>query len=72
MMEVVGLYLNSPENALVLSVDEKISIKGLGRKHFPELMRPGEPERVDHEYVRHQISFSSILGPQGRGYGTML
>lgn len=53
MVDIVGLYLNPPENALVLSVDEKTSIQALGRKHPPEPMRPGKPERIDHEYVRH-------------------
>jgi transposase len=53
MIDIVGLYLNPPENALVLSVDEKTSIQALGRKSPPEPMEPGKPERVDHEYVRH-------------------
>jgi len=53
MVDIVGLYLNPPENALVLSVDEKTSIQALGRKHPPVPMSPGKPERVDHEYVRH-------------------
>lgn len=53
MMDIVGLYLSPPENAVVLSVDEKTSIQALGRKHPPKPMEPGRPERVDHEYVRH-------------------
>lgn len=53
MVDIIGLYLNPPENALVLSVDEKTSIQALGRKHPPQPMKPGKPERVDHEYVRH-------------------
>lgn len=53
MVDIVGLYLNPPENALVLSVDEKTSIQALGRKHPPKPMEPEKPERVEHEYVRH-------------------
>jgi len=53
MMDVVGLYLDPPENALVVSVDEKTSIQALGRKYPSQPMRPGEPERIDHEYVRY-------------------
>jgi len=53
MMDIVGLHLDPPENALVLSVDEKTSIQALGRNHPPQPMGSGRPERIDHEYVRH-------------------
>jgi len=53
MMDIVGLYLDLPENALILSVDEKTLIQALGGKHPAEPMRPGRPERTGHKYVRH-------------------
>ena len=53
MLEIVGLYLNPPENALVLCVDEKTQIQALDRTQ-PELpMRPGKPRRQTATYVRH-------------------
>lgn len=51
-INIIGLYLNPPENAVVLSVDEKTGMQALGRTyHRP--MTPGHPERISHEYVRH-------------------
>lgn len=66
-MDIVSLYLNPPENTLVLSVDEKTSIQALGRKHPPQPMRPGRPERIDHEYVRHGTKslMAALLVHQG-------
>lgn len=53
MLNVVGLYLNPPENALVLSVDEKTQIQALDRSQ-PELpLRPGNPKRLTATYKRH-------------------
>ena len=51
--DVVGLYLNPPERALVLCVDEKTQIQALNRTApvFPLL--PGTPARATHDYVRH-------------------
>jgi len=51
-IDVVGLYLNPPQNAIVLSVDEKTGIQALERKYHRPMI-PGYPERVEHEYVRH-------------------
>lgn len=53
MMEVVGLYLNPPENAIVLSVDEKTAIQALGRPKPNKPVKPGQVEKVSHEYIRH-------------------
>jgi hypothetical protein len=39
--DVVGLYLNPPEHAVVLSVDEKTSIQALERTHLPLPLREG-------------------------------
>lgn len=51
--EIVGLYMQPPKNALVLSVDEKTGIQALGRKYADRPMRPGYPVKREFEYVRH-------------------
>lgn len=51
--DVVGLYLNPPANALVLSVDEKSQIQALSRTQPVLPMRPGQIERGTPEYRRH-------------------
>jgi hypothetical protein len=52
-VRIVGLYLNPPDHALVLCVDEKSQIQALDRSQplFP--MRPGQAERRTHDYKRH-------------------
>ena len=50
--DVVGLYLNPPEGALVLCVDEKTQIQALDRTSPVLPLRPGLPERRTHDYVR--------------------
>ena len=54
--EVVGLYLNPPDKALVLSVDEKSPIQALDRTQPILPLRPGIPERQTHDYQRHGTS----------------
>ncbi len=51
--DVVGLYLNPPDKALVLSVDEKSQIQALDRTAPVLPLRPGVPERQTHDYRRH-------------------
>jgi transposase len=51
--DVVGLYLDPPANALVLSVDEKTQVQALERSQPVLPMRPGAPERRTHDYYRH-------------------
>jgi transposase len=51
--DVVGLYLNPPERAIVLCVDEKSQVQALDRSQPLLPMRPGQPERHTHDYVRH-------------------
>jgi transposase len=51
--DVVGLYLDPPENAIVLCVDEKSQIQALDRTQPMLPMQPGRPERRTHDYVRH-------------------
>lgn len=51
--DVVGLYLDPPENALVLCVDEKTQVQALERSQPLLPMRPGKPQRRTHDYYRH-------------------
>src|SRR5437879_5236009 len=51
--DIVGLYLNPPDKALVLCVDEKSQIQALDRSQPVLPMRPGQVERRTHDYVRH-------------------
>ena len=50
--DVVGLYLNPPERAVVLCVDEKSQIQALDRTAPILPMLPGVPERATHDYKR--------------------
>jgi transposase len=54
--DVVGLYLNPPERAVVLCVDEKSQIQALDRTQPILPLRPGTPERVTHDYKRFGTS----------------
>ena len=51
--DIVGLYLNPPDRALVLCVDEKSQIQALDRTRPLLPLRPGQVERRTHDYVRH-------------------
>ncbi len=51
--DVVGLYIDPPEAAIVLCVDEKSQIQALSRSQPAFPMMPGMPERRTHDYVRH-------------------
>jgi Homeodomain-like domain/DDE superfamily endonuclease len=51
--DIVGLYMNPPERALVLCVDEKSQIQALERTAPLLPMRPGQAERRAHDYLRH-------------------
>lgn len=53
VVDVVGLYLKPPDNALVLSVDEKTQIQALDRTQPLLPLRPGQIERRTHDYKRH-------------------
>jgi len=54
--DVVGLYLNPPERAVVLCVDEKSQIQALDRSAPILPMLPGTPERATHDYKRSGTS----------------
>jgi transposase len=56
VVDVVGLYHNPPEKAVVLCVDEKSQIQALDRSQPVLPMMPGMPERRTHDYLRHGIT----------------
>ncbi|MFF2149680.1 IS630 family transposase [Kitasatospora sp. NPDC058190] len=51
--EVCALYLDPPEGAVVLSIDEKTAIAARSRRHPGHPTRPGEPAKQEFEYRRH-------------------
>src|SRR5277367_6792360 len=51
--DIVGLYMNPPDKAIVLSVDEKSQIQAMDRTQPVLPLRPGLPERRTHDYTRH-------------------
>ena len=51
--DIVGLYMNPPDHALVLCVDEKTQIQALDRTQPLLPLRPGQLERRTHDYKRH-------------------
>ena len=53
VQDVVGLYLDPPESAVVLSVDEKSQVQALSRSQPALPMMPGMPEKRTHDYARH-------------------
>jgi len=71
--DVVGLYLNPPEKALVLAVDEKSQIQALDRSQPLLPMRPGQAERRTHDYVRHGTTslFAALDVASGRVIGQL-
>ncbi|WP_205876017.1 IS630 family transposase [Mycobacterium camsae] len=54
--DIVGLYMDPPERALVLCVDEKTQIQALNRTQPVFPMLPGTPARASHDYVRYGTS----------------
>jgi len=53
--DVVGLYLSPPENAVVLSMDEKTQVQALERSQLPLPLRQGRAVRHTHDYKRHGV-----------------
>jgi transposase len=51
--DIVGLYLNPPDHALVLCLDEKSQVQALDRTRPLLPMRPGIPAHQTHDYIRH-------------------
>src|SRR5215467_1668386 len=56
VVDVVGLYHNPPERAVVLCVDEKSGMQALDRSQPVLPMMPGMPERRTHDYARHGVT----------------
>jgi transposase len=71
LQDVVGLYLNSPDRALVLCVDEKSQIQALDRTQPLLPLRPGIPARQTHDYKRHGTTtlFAALSMLDGRVIG---
>lgn len=53
--DVVGLYLNPPQKAVVISLDEKTQVQALDRTQPMLPLRPGQIERHTHDYVRNGV-----------------
>ena len=68
LVDVVGLYLNPPENAVVFSVDEKSQIQALDRTQKSLPMFPGRLKTLTHDYKRNGTTtlFAAIEMAQGR------
>jgi transposase len=56
VVDVVGMYHNPPENAVVFCVDEKSQIQALDRSQPVLPMMPGMPERRSHDYARNGVT----------------
>jgi transposase len=56
IVDVVGLYHNPPEKAVVLCTDEKSQAQALDRSQPVLPMVPGSPERRTHDYIRHGVT----------------
>ncbi|MCF2530328.1 IS630 family transposase [Yinghuangia soli] len=71
--DVVGLYLDPPERALVLCVDEKSQIQALDRSQPVLPMMPGVPERRSHDYVRAGTTtlFAALEVATGKVIGSL-
>lgn len=72
--DVVGLYLNPPDKALVFSVDEKSQIQALDRTAPLLPLRPGIPARQSHDYKRHGTTtlFAALSLLDGKVIGQCL
>ena len=66
--DIVGLYLNPPDRALVLCVDEKTQIQALDRTQPLLPMRPGQTERRTSSYTRHGTTslFAALDAKSGK------
>jgi transposase len=72
IIDVVGLYLNPPDNAIVLCLDEKTQIQALDRTQPILPLRPGLPARMTHDYRRHGVTslFAALEVATGEVVGT--
>jgi transposase len=70
VVDVVGLYHNPPEKAVVLCVDEKSGTQALDRSQPVLPMMPGMPERRSHDYARHGTT--SLFAASSIADGTVI
>ena len=72
LRDVVGLYLNPPEHALIFSVDEKTQIQALDRTQLPLLLTRGHKQTVSHDYKRNGTTtlFAALNILKGEVIGT--
>lgn len=73
--DIVGLYMNPPDHAMVICVDEKSQIQALDRTQPMLPLRPGQVERRTHDYKRHgttslfaalELKTSRVIGQMHR------
>jgi hypothetical protein len=71
LADIVGLYLDPPERALVLYVDEKSQIQALNRTQRALPMWPGLPARMTHDYTRQGTTslFAALEVASGKVHG---
>ena len=71
--DIVGLYLNPPDHAFVLCLDEKSQVQALDRTRPLLPMRPGIPARQTHDYIRHGTTslFAALNVATGQGHRAM-
>jgi len=71
LLDVVGLYLDPPENSIVFCVDEKSQIQALERTQPILPLGPGIPERQTHDYFRHGTTtlFAALNVASGKVIG---
>jgi transposase len=71
--DIVGLYLDPPERAAVICVDEKSQIQALNRYQPILPMMPGTPERRSHDYERHGTTslFAALDMASGKVIGSL-
>lgn len=71
LADIVGLYMDPPERALVLCVDEKSQIQALNRTQPALPMWPGLPARMTHDYTRHGTTslFAALEVASGKVHG---
>jgi len=68
--DIVGLYLNPPDKALVLCADEKTQIQALDRTQPVLPLRPGQAERRTHDYTRYGTT--TLFAALGAKSGTVI
>ena len=71
LADVIGLYLDPPERALVLCVDEKSQLQALNRTQPMLPLRPGLPMRMTHDCKRHGTTslFAALEVATGKVHG---